>query len=135
MWRNLFLAALLSSVPTMALPDGPLMTKELIWFPGGSFSGAPLTFPLGATIRSLSCRVATPAGIVATFTVVKAPSNALANGTEISMPCNANGAPAANQNLLSAVQPVSAGDIIGIAATNWTGSKGVGTLTVGYSVP
>lgn len=123
----------------MATPSsgGPLLTKELIWLPGDGFSGVPFgTFPLGGTIRSISCRVEIPAGMAASFYVVKAPNKTpLTKGAKISMPCNGNGTAATNQNLLTAVQSVSAGDAIGIAATNWTGAKGVGSLTVGYSVP
>jgi hypothetical protein len=115
----------------------PLLTKELIWMPGDGLSGVPFgTFPQGGTIRSIMCRVEIPTGTTSSFTVTRASSGTtLAKGTQISLACNGNGSVAVNQSLLAAIISVDAGDALGVTATNWTGSKGVGTLTIGYSVP
>jgi hypothetical protein len=132
--------AMADGVQPLAPPSAmasPLLTKEMVWLPGDGLAGVPFgSFPQGGTIRSITCRVEVPSGMTASFYVIRAaPGTAIARGTQISQACNGNGAVAVNQSLLPAIVAVHAGDAIGVTAAGWAGSKGVGTLTVGYSVP
>lgn len=130
-----------ASIIVIAPPTAVWTGQGATWLPKLDLAGLPFfTFPQSATVRSITCRVEVPVGAPATFYVVKASDGQkISDGTQISAICDGNTAVLSTKQDLTQANPVAInpGDTIGFvtSSASWGTGNGMGSVTVGYTVP